>query len=57
MLPDDTWTVTFVSGAGANGFQEAAGAHPALDGTNTGGPAVDFAIDDFDGSLGGVYVG
>jgi fibronectin type 3 domain-containing protein len=37
VLPDDTYTVTLVSGAGLNGFQDALGA--GLDGTNSGGHA------------------
>jgi hypothetical protein len=35
ILPDDTYTVTLVSGAGGNGFMDALGT--GLDGTDTGG--------------------
>jgi hypothetical protein len=37
VLPDDTYTVTMVSGTGSNGFIDPLGA--GLDGTNTGGHA------------------
>jgi hypothetical protein len=37
VLPDDTYTVTMVSGSGTNGFMDALGT--GLDGTNTGGHA------------------
>src|SRR5207244_13656172 len=37
VLPDDTYTVTLVSGSGSNGFLDALGA--GLDGANTGGHA------------------
>ncbi len=37
VLPDDTYTVTLVSGSGSNGFIDTLGAH--LDGANNGGHA------------------
>src|SRR4029077_6843000 len=37
VLPDDTYTVTLLSGSGSNGFLDTLGA--GLDGTNTGGHA------------------